>query len=110
MSDDRSVVKDSLTTRAGVAIDTTIIPLAEAAGLRIGETANVLLTSASYRPRMEILTDVRVKREHGVDWLILEWKPGAATEWGTHSCGFGGWKIDEGLEETLRAMARERTR
>ena len=85
-------------------MDTTIIPLAERAGLRVGETVNVLLFGEGGCEHFKTLTGVDIRREYGADWLILRWAPGGPTPWGTESCGFAGWKVDDALRERLRDM------
>lgn len=86
---------------------TDVIPMADKAGLRLGETVNVLLFGEGGSASFRTLTDVRVSNNRGKDWLLLEWEPGAATAWGTQSCGFAGYEIDEKLMARLAELAIE---
>ena len=84
-------------------MDTTILPLAEAAGLRSGETIDVLLGDGD-APMYRTLRNVRVKREWGKDWLLLEWDAHGMTPWGTGDCGFAGWVVDDELRARIISL------
>jgi hypothetical protein len=81
-------------------MDLTILPLAEQAGFRLGETVNVLMFNPIGGESMRILTDVYVKHEFGKNWLMVKWDSSGAFD-----CGFAGWVADDDFKQALRAIA-----
>lgn len=86
---------------------TDIIPIAEAAGLRVGEAVNINFLSGAKCDMTHVLTYVGIKSHHGKQWLSLEWTPGESTPWGTASCGHAGYLIDDELRLVLKARAEQ---
>ena len=87
---------------------TDILPLAEAAGLRVGESVNTMLFNEGGWAAIHLLTDVSVRKEYGAHWLVVRWAAGGQTPWGTNDCGFAGWRVDEALRERLRELSGDK--
>ena len=88
---------------------TDILPLAEAAGFRVGESVNTMLVNEGGGAAIHhVLTDVSVRKEYGAHWLVVRWAAGGQTPWGTNDCGFAGWRVDEALRERLRELSGDK--
>ena len=84
-----------------------ILEMAHRAGLRVGATVNVLLFSEGGHTSSHTLTSVAMDSRDSVDRLLMRWTPGETTPWGTTSCGFAGYEINDRLRARLADLATQ---